>query len=195
VAADRGINSHRGAGIAVGFLKPGKLAVNILAHAVEALEFKWDVPGKHLDCTHGVSVMRGECRIDRIGCSEQSGSAGKIGDIGRDFAGKDRKIAISADLAGLDFAVPIGALDQPDHDPAIVPPGQPDDPVSQRNGALLIGLKRQTKALPAGAEQGLIGHQRFDDIHRQFQPLSLFGVNREVDIGIARPGGEILQNW
>ena len=90
-----------------------------------------------------------------------------------------------ADLAQLDFAVPIGALDQPDHDPAMVLARQGGDPFDHRHGALGIGLQRQAKALPGGAEQLGIGDQFLDDVHRQFEPFSLFGIDGEVDVSIA----------
>jgi len=101
---------------------------------------------------------------------------------------------VPADLAQLDFAVPIGALDQADHDPALVLPRQIYGPVDQRNGALGIGLKRQAEALPATREQLAIGHQVLDDVQRQFQPLGLFRVDGKVNVGAAGRQSQLLQH-
>ena len=56
--------------------------------------------------------------------AEQPLGAGEVGDVGRDLAGEHRIIGQAGDLRRLDLGVPIGALDQPDHQLAAVRAGQ-----------------------------------------------------------------------
>ena len=56
------------------------------------------------------------------------------------------------------------------------------DMVDDGGGALLIGLYREAKALPAGERR--IGCDAVDQIERQFEPVAFFGVDREDEIAL-----------
>ena len=192
--AHGGVDPHRRARLAIGGLDPGEFGIDVLSHAVQPLEFELRSPCQRLDRADGIGVVGGKRGIDRVARRQHPRRAGQVGHIGRDLAGEHRVIAVPADLPQLDLAVPVGALDQPDHDPPAMPPRQLRHPVHQRHRALLVGLQRQAKPLPAAREQAVVGHQRLDDVQRQFQPLGLFGVDGEVDVGIARFRRQIAQH-
>ena len=166
---DRRVNPHRGAGIAF-FVS--QRAVNVLAHAMEPLELELAHPLLTLRQRHdrgdGVSVVRGESGIDQIACRQQPFGAGEIGHVGRDLAGEDGEILISADLAEFDLGIPVSTLDQAHEQLAPVAPRQLRGPVAQGNAALLIGLDGEAEAGPAACrpvrEQAVIGDQRFEDV-------------------------------
>ena len=107
-----------------------------LAHAVQALKFIVAM-GKFLarqliDCGHCLRVMRGELRKDMLTLSEQFARASDIANIGMNLAGEHRKVFQAINLSALDLGIPIGALDQPDHDPMARPLRQIDNPVDDR---------------------------------------------------------------
>ena len=194
VPAHRGIDPHRGARRALGRFQPGQFRVNVFAHPVQPLEFERGAAGQRLDRGDRIGVVRGKGGVDRVGCGQQPGGAGQVRHVGRHLAGEHRIVGMAADLAELDLAIPVGALDQPDHDPALVAAGQGDHPVDQRHSPLAVSLHGQAKALPAGGEQVWIGDQVLDDVERQFQPLGLFGIDGEMDIGPAGLQGEVLEH-
>ena len=183
VAADRRVDPHRGRRVADPALELGEFVVQPLAHAVEALEFERGLAGQRLDRADGVGVVRGEGRVDAVRRGEHPLGAGEVGDVGRDLAREHRIVGQAGDLRGLDLAVPIGALDEPDHQRALVRAGEVDDPVDQRHGALRIGLEREPEAAPAIGEQGIVGDQRLDDVERQFEAVGFLGVDRQMDVG------------
>ena len=194
VRSDRRINPHprrRASRLALG---AGEFFVNILAHAVEALEFERAACSERGDRADCIGVVRGKGREQRIARIEQPRGTGEVRHIGCHLAGEHRVIGIAADLAQLDLGVPIRALDQPDEQLAAMPAGERHDPVAERDGALLIGLDGEAEAFPVSAvsagEQAVIGDQRLNDVEREFEPLGLFGVDREMNIGIARPLGQ-----
>ena len=98
-----------------------------------------------------------------------------------------------ADLARLDLAVPVGALDQPHHQPPPVLARQRDHPVAQRHGALLVGLQREAEALPAACKKRVVSDQRLDNVQRQFEPLGFLGIDGEMHVGIARTRRQFAQ--
>src|SRR5205814_5112120 len=115
VAADRGIDPARPVELAA----TDDLAVERLAHAVEALEFPVAArPGEFEDGGQRVRVVGGELRVEGAAGGEQPAGAGEIADVSGDLAGKDRVAVEPALLAALDLAVPIGAFDEPHHEPA-----------------------------------------------------------------------------
>ena len=87
-------------------------------------------------------------------------------------------------LRPLDLGVPIGALDQPHHDPPVEPPGQRIEPVDDEGGARAIGLHDDAEPVPAG-KLG-IGEHALDDVERQVEPVGLLGVDVEAHAGVAR---------
>ena len=72
-----------------------------------------------IDCRERVGVMRCELGKDGVAAGEQPLGAGEIADIGIGFLRINRIAAQSVDLGALDLAVPIGALDEADHETAL----------------------------------------------------------------------------
>ena len=148
VAADRGIGAH-GIGSS-----PDRLGgvVQGLAHAVQALELDLHVRGAapSVDGGERVGVVGGELRIERGRGVDQGAGADEIVEVGGGLGGEHRIVGTAGDLGALDLGVPIGALDQPHHDPAAAcaRPGAAT-PGDHLGRALLIGLNREAKAGPA----------------------------------------------
>ena len=161
VAADRSIDPAR----PIHPLRPDDLFVESLAHPVQTLELV--VParaGELEDRRHRVGVMAGELWIEDRPVRQQPTRAGEVGDVGRDLAGIDR-VAVEPALLGMfDLAVPIGALDQPQHQSPTTPLGQISQPFDQRKSSLLVGLYGETEPVPAGKIGG--ERQRLDEIER-----------------------------
>jgi hypothetical protein len=167
--------------------------VERFAHAVQALEFPVAaVAGKLDDGRDGVRVVGRELRVEDAAAIEQTAGTGEIGDVGRGLAGPHRIAVEPALLAALHFAVPIGALDEPDHQPPPAAPGEVGEPFDQRQSALLIGLDREAEPVPPRELRG--ERQRFDQVERQVEPVGLLGVDRKADAGLARLAGE-RQQW
>ena len=120
VAADRRIDAR---GACPACPAPTTSLVERLAHAVQALELEVAAVARHLQ--HGrerVGVVGRELRIEGArGSASSLLRAGEIGDIGRGLAREHGIARQAALLAPLDLAVPIGALDQPHHQPPLVP--------------------------------------------------------------------------
>ena len=185
VAADRRVDAHRGRRVADPRFELGQLLVQPLAHAVQPLELERRLAGQRLDRADGVGVVGGERGIDDVARGEQPLGAGEVGDVGRDLAREHRIIGQARDLRGLDLGVPIGALDQPDHQLAAYARAPPRRPSRQRHGALLIGLDREPEPAPAIGEQRVVGEQRLEQVHRQLEPVGFLGVDGEMDVGLA----------
>jgi hypothetical protein len=188
--ADRRINAAR----AVELVVADDLFVERLAHAVQALEFV--LSGRVIrprESHHGgerLRVVGGELRIDGVRRREQFSRAGQIGNIGVDLAGIDREIGHPVQLSAFDLAVPIGALDEPNHQAAARPPREIDQHVYDLSAPLSVGLNDEAEAVPAG-EFG-IKRQRCQEIERQVEPLRFLGVDVEADIVGLRQHGEPL---
>ena len=105
--------------------------------------------------------------------------AGHITDVGAALAGEHRIVGQAAFLGALDLAVPIGALDQPHHQPPPGRAGHGAGPGDHRRRAALIGLDGHAQAVPTG--QGGIARRPFDDVEGYFQPLALLGVDGQAD--------------
>jgi hypothetical protein len=160
------------------------LFVKRLAHAMQALELVLALrevrPGQVVYGRQGLRVMRRELREHGVGRAEQLTRAGHIGDIGVDLASVDRKVGEAIDLRALDLGVPVGALDQPHHDPAIRAPGKIDDPIDHEWTALAVSLHHEAKPVPAGELR--IKRQAFQQIQRQFEPIGFLGIDVEADV-------------
>src|SRR3546814_2314429 len=79
-----------------------------------------------------MGVVRRELREEGVRCRRQPAGAGDIGDVGGGFA-REHRIALQPGLLGaLDLGIPIGALDQSDHQAPPTPPGEVREPVDQR---------------------------------------------------------------
>ena len=161
-----------------------------LAHAVQALEFDLHAPlGRHpVDGGQGVGIVGGELAVDvRRGLDHGLG-ADQIVEVGRGLGGEDRIVGAAEDLGALDLGVPIGALDQTDHQAAAGGLCQLCDTADHLGAALLIGLYGEAEAGPA-AQFGLVG-QPVEQLQRQGQPVRLFGVHGEVDVILRRDPGQ-----
>jgi hypothetical protein len=65
------------------------------------------------------------------------------------LAGIDGEVFEPVDLRLLDLGVPIGALDQANHDAAIAALRQVDDEIEDIGSALAIGLDHEAEPVPA----------------------------------------------
>ena len=124
--------------------------------------------------------MGRELREDRVRRREQFSRAGEIADVGVDLAGEDGKVVEPVDLRALDLGIPIGALDEPHHQPALRAAREIDEQIDHEGAALAIGLDDEAEAVPAG-EVG-IEAERLEKIERQVEPVGLLGVDVEADV-------------
>ncbi len=160
------------------------LLVKRLAHAVQALEFVLAAieigAGEDENGSEGLSVVGGELRIDRVRRGEQFARTGKVAHVGVHLAGKHRETIEAVDLRALDLRIPIGALDQTDHQPAARAAREVDQPVDDRRAALAIGLDDETETVPPFKIR--IEAKRLEKIEREIEPVSLLGVDVEADV-------------
>ncbi|MNC03662.1 hypothetical protein D3C75_510780 [compost metagenome] len=194
VGAHRGVNSARTVKFAVGHFT-GHLLVQRFTHAVQALEFvlAWIVviAGQAVDRRQGVGVMGSKLRVDQVRHAEQLFGAGEVRDIGVNLAGIDRIAFQAVHLGAFDFAVPVGALHQTDHQAATAAGGEVNQVINHKRTALLIGL--DDKADPVPARQFRFEAQFFQQIEGDLQPVGLFGVDVNPDVILARQQGQGLQ--
>ena len=167
-----------------------KFCVQRLAHAVQALELEsarlWFRPRQFEDGRDRQRIVGGELRKDPRPQRQQLLRAGDVVQIRHRLAGEYRIAVEPAFLRTLDLGVPIGALHQPHHHPPVKASRKTIDIVDHVGGALLIGLDRKAKAVPAG--QRWIAEGCRYHIERQFQPVRFLGIDREIQvIGLALP--------
>ena len=183
VAADRRIDAARPGQLTVG-QRADHLLVEWLAHAVQALKLVLTgrvlLARQRVHGGQGVRVVGGELRVDRVGRGQQSLGASQVGHVGVGLAGVDRVVSQAIELRPLDLAVPVGALDQPHHQPALAAPGQGYQVVDHCGAAFGVGLDHKTDAVPA--RQRRVSAQRFQQVERQFQPITFFGVDVQADV-------------
>ena len=134
--------------------------------------------------------MRRELRVNHIGRGQQGLGAGQVRHVGVVFVGEHRVMRQTQLLGTLDFRVPISALDQAAHQAQLVFTADGGDVGDQRQRARLVSLQRQAKALPLRMLLRHQGSQRFKYIQRQLQPVHLFGINCEIDIGDSRQSAQ-----
>ena len=174
------------------------VAVQRLAHAVQTLKFIAAraigfSTGKRFDGGHGLGVMCGELRVDGVGRGQQLTGAGDIGQVRVVLARVDRVVGQAVDLRALDFAVPVGPLDQAHHQASAAAPGQINQIVDHIGAALLIGLNHKAQTVPA-CEAGGVG-QLLQQVQRQLQPLGFFGVDIESDVVAACQLAQLQHAW
>ena len=115
VAADRRIGAAGDVGAIL-----AELRVERLAHAVQALEFEAAARRRQLeDGRDRQRIVGGELRKDARPQRQQLLRAGDVVQIRHRLAGEHRIAVEPALLRALDLGVPIGALDQPHHQPAV----------------------------------------------------------------------------
>ena len=184
VAAHRRIGA---AGEARRVLQQG--LVEGVAHAVQALELEaCGVAGAFQDGGHRQGVVGRKLRVDPRPRGEQTLGAGHIVEVGHRLAGEHRIGVEPALLGALHLRVPVGALDEADHQGAVERLRQRDDPVDDLGCALLVGLDRQAEAAPAGERR--VGQHGRQHVERQLEPVGLLGVDGEVQVVAARLAGQ-----
>ena len=194
VRADRRVDAARPRQLAVGDAARD-LVVQRLAHAVQALEFVLAavvvVAGHVVNAGHGLRVVGGKLRIDRVGRGQQLARAGQVRHIGVYLAGVDRVAVQAIELRALDLAVPVSALDQPDHQPVAAAAAQVDQMVDHVRAALQVSLHHKTNAVPP--LECRLEAQAFQQVQRQLQPVGLFGVDVQADVVLARQQRQLKQ--
>ena len=164
------------------------LVIQRLTHAMKALELilaEVEVLARHgVDRRQRLGIMRRELRKHRVGHPQQLAGAGEIGQVGVKLAREDREAFEPIHLGTLDLAVPVGPLDQTDHQPVVRPPRKIDEEIEDVGRTLLIGLHDEANAVPAsklGCEA-----KRFEEVQRKLKAIRLLGVDIEADIVVAR---------
>ena len=160
------------------------LGVQVIAHAVQALEFEGRALGHLVDSGDGLRVVRGEHRIQRVGGREHLPRTGEVTDVGVRLAGEHRVAAEAVHLRLLDLGIPVGALDQAHRHAPAGTARKIDEEIEHEGRALLVGLHGQAVALPA--LQRLVGVGAGDHVEREFEPLGFFRVDGETDALRAR---------
>ncbi len=151
-------------------------------HAVQALKLEPLRPSGHLQHRGGgMGVVGGELRPQPIAHGKQLAGTGDVGDVAGRLAGEDRKAIEPHHLGALDLGVPIGALDQADHQTVVEPPRQGVEPVEHRRRPRTVGLNHHAEPVPAG--QCRVAENRFDDIERNLEAFGFLGVDAEADAG------------
>ena len=155
VGADRGIDAHAAAEV----LRADHLVVEGFAHAVQALVFEVFVFAHLVDGAEGVGVVRGKLREDRILRGEQFARAGEIGNVGVHFARVNRVAVQAVHLRPFDFAVPVSAFDEANHQFLFVASCEVDEVVDDEGATFLVGLDDETDAVVTSKVR--VGNQRF----------------------------------
>ena len=124
--------------------------------------------------------MGGELREHGILRGKQFARTGEVGDVGVDFAGVGRIAVQSVHLRPFDFAVPVCAFDQTDHQFLVVAAGKVDQVVDDEGAAFLVCLNDKADAFVT-CQIG-IRNECFHQIQRQLQAVGFFGVDVDTDI-------------
>ena len=122
VRADRGVHAHAAAEV----LRADHLVVQSFAHAVQALVFEVFALAHLVNRGQRVGVVGGKLREHGILRVQKFARAGQIGNIGVDFTGIERVAVHAVHLRPFDFAVPICAFYQPNHQLLIIAAGKVD---------------------------------------------------------------------
>ena len=115
--------------------------------------------------------------------ADQRARAGQIGHIGVLLV-REHGVAGEAEfLRALDLAVPIGALDQANHEANAVAARNARHFVDQRQRACLVGLHRESEAAPLREVLRDARGQGIEHIEREFEAVALFGIDRQIHVG------------
>ena len=144
MAADRRIDAAGG----IGHLREQRL-VERLAHAVQALELvALDTAGFLDHRRDRERVVGGELRKQPRPRRQQFARSLNEAQVGHRLAGEHRIVGKPALLRALHLGVPVGALHQPHHQPAVEALGRLRQPVDDRGCALLVRLHGEAEAVP-----------------------------------------------
>ncbi len=160
------------------------LVIDALTHAVQALEFVIGSAGQGVDRGNGQRVVAGELRVDGVGCGQHRPGAGEIGHVGVHLAREHRVVGQAVDLRALDFAIPIGALDQANRHAPARPSRHLDDPVDHAARALLVGLHHEPQPVPTGECRS--GGELLEQVEREVKTVGLLRVDAHADVARAR---------
>ena len=164
--------------------------VERLAHAVQTLKFiTVDAAGILDHARHRQRIVGRELRIEPRARCQQLPRANEIGQVGHRLAGEYRVVRKASLLRALDLGVPVSALHQPHHQPAVQATGEAFHVSDHVAGALLISLHGEPEPVPAG--ERAVGEHGRDHRQREFQPVGLLGIDGEIEIVVTRLPGEI----
>ena len=187
VAADRRIGATGDLGTIL-----AQLRVQRFAHAVQALKLESACPIRKLEHgRHRQRVVGGELREDARPQRQQLLRAGDVVQVGHRLAGEHRIVVEAALLRALDLGVPVGALHQPQHHPPVQRARQLVAVADHGFRALLIGLDREAKTVPAF--ERCVAERRRDHLQRQFQPVGFLGIDGEIQIKVPGMAREVDQ--
>ncbi|MNE02613.1 hypothetical protein D3C80_950940 [compost metagenome] len=188
--ADRSINAAWAVQLAIRHFT-GDLLIQRFTHAVQALEFVLArivvLSGQAVNCRQRMGVVGGELRVNQVRHGKQFFRTGQIRDVGVDLAGVDRIAFQAVHLRTFDFAVPVRAFHQTDHQAATAARGQINQVINDKRAAFQVGLDDKTNPVPA--RQLWLEAQLFQHIERDFQTIGLFGIDINADIVLARQQG------
>ena len=151
---------------------------------MQALELEARDPGgagEQVDGGERVGIVGGEAGIDGGRGREHGFRAGEVVNVRTLLCGEDREVRIAFDLGVLDFGIPVGALDEADHEAAAGDVCQRAEALNDGESALLVGLHREAEAGPV-FEGGLAG-EFLEDLEADDQAVGFLGVEAEADIG------------
>ena len=129
---------------------------------MQALVFKFLAFAHLVDGAQGVGVVGGKLREDGVLRGQEFACTGQVRDVGVDFAGVNRITVQAVHLRPFDFAVPIRAFYQTDHQFLLVAAGKVDQVIDNEGAAFLVSLNHETDAVETG--QIGIGNQRFHQV-------------------------------
>ena len=176
MCADRGVHANAPTQV----LFAHHLVVQRFAHAVQALVLEIFAFTEVVNAGKRVGVVCCKLREHGVLRFQQFARACQIGNVGVHFACVYRIAVHAVHLRPFDFAVPICAFHQANHEFLVVAARQVHQIINHERAAFLIRLHHKTDAVEAG--QIGVGHQGFHQIQRQFQAVGFFGVNVQADV-------------
>ena len=142
------------------------------------------MPRQLVDSRQRMGVMGGKLRINQIRYRQQLFGAGEIRNVGVDLTGINRIAFEAFHLRAFDFAIPIGAFHQADHQATTAAGRHVDQRINHKRAAFLVGLDNKADSVPAG--QLRFEAQFFQQIEGDLQTIGLFGVDVNTDVVLAR---------
>ena len=155
--------------------------VERLAHAVQALELEALGLAGHLDDGRdGQRVVRGKLRIERGRAASRRLRGGEVGLVGGGLAREHRIVGEPALLRALHLGVPVGALDEPHHEPAAERRGEIVDPRDRRRARASGRPGWRGRSRPS--RRATDRRRRRRSRPAKLQPVGLLGIDGEVEV-------------